>query len=101
MALDNNGCTDNEELINWYHYIFESESITKTLLNINDRASFINELMILSSKNGFNFPRDALEETFFGAGNNWEEEELTEMEIEDKWVRKIMTMGWAPIGYSK
>lgn len=101
MTLNSEGCTDCESLKKWYHYIFDNVIIQDVLIPINDRSSFIDEMITLSSENGFDFTRDALGETFSEIPSGWSEAELIDMGVDDKWARKLMVMGWAPIGYSR
>jgi hypothetical protein len=101
MPLDENGCTDNDDLKRWYHHVFEDQNIQDDLLECNSRSDFSDKLMELSQKNGYKFSREILSETFRKQGSSWSDEELEENGVEDKWARKIMIMGWVPIGYSR
>lgn len=95
MTLDHDGCTDNESLKVWFKSIFENQSIQNELIACETKSEFIERAMELAQLNGYIFPIEALNETFC------EFERFDTPDEEDLWIRKLLEMGWTPLGYSR
>lgn len=97
MALDFEGCSDNEALRNWFLFILETPSIQEDLIACKTQEEFADSVMDLSRKHGFSFPREALDETLSGSGVD----HFPDLEKTDRWTHKLLQVGWSPLGYSR
>ena len=95
MTLDSEGCTDSEDLKNWFLFILENQVIKDELMKCTTRETFADRIFELAKKNHYLFTRDQLDETF----DPFEKQEMPH--IEDPWIRKLLEMGWSPLGYSR
>ena len=90
-------CSDNEELKDWFRFILTSPATQEVLMASDTQEQFADMLMELSVHYGFNFPREALDETLGGSGID----HFSGLESEDPWVHKLLQMRWSPLGYSR
>jgi hypothetical protein len=96
MTLGSDGCTDNEDLKNWFLFILKNQNIKDELVECSTKEEFVDRIFELAKKNNYLFTRPELEETFDPFG-----EIPLSSEEEDKWIQKLLEMGWSPLGYSR
>ena len=86
-----------EDIQKFYRSTFDDFSIQEKLIATKGRVEFINVAVELGSERGFNFSVAEMQQTM----DEFSEDRSVHESIEDPWVRKIMGIGWVPIGYSR
>ena len=86
-----------EDLQKFYRSTFDDLSIQEKLIATKGRAGFINVAVEIGSDRGFKFSVAEMRQTMDEFGGD----RLVHESIEDPWIRKIMSIGWVPIGYSR
>ena len=86
-----------EDIQKFYRSTFDDLSIQEKLIATNGRVEFIDVAVEIGSNQGFNFSIAEMQQTMdeFGEARSVHES------MEDPWVRKIMGIGWVPIGYTR
>jgi hypothetical protein len=86
-----------DELQKFYRSTFDDLLIQKKLIATKGRVEFINTAIEIGKNRGFNFSVEEMQQTMDEFGENRSVNES----IEDPWIRKIMDIGWVPVGYSR
>ena len=86
-----------ENLQKFYHSTFEDLTIQKSLIDTKGRGEFIDAAVAIGRSRGYKFSVDEMQKTMDG----FAESRSVHESIEDAWVRKILSIGWAPVGYSR
>ena len=85
-----------ENIKDFYNFTFENESVKEKLIAANDLDDFIRLAVTIGEEYGFSFTMDEMISTMDGmvSGGTFED-------IDDEWIRKIMKIGWVPLGYTR
>ena len=86
-----------EDIQKFYRSTFDDVSIQDNLIATKDRVEFINVAVEIGKNRGFSFSVAEMQQTM----DEFSEDRTVHESIEDPWVRKIMGIGWVPIGYSR
>jgi hypothetical protein len=87
-----------EAVKEFYTATFEDETLQKKLLEPSDVEDFIKTAVEVGRENGYEFDFNEMQSTMDGYGPS---KSFEGIEMESEWIRKIMEMGWVPLGYSR
>ena len=86
-----------EDIQKFYRSTFDDISIQERLMATKGRVDFIDVAIEIGSTQGLRFSVSEMQETM----DEFDEDRSVHESIDDPWVRKIMGIGWVPIGYSR
>ena len=87
-----------EAVKKFYKATFEDETLQKKLLEPTDIENFVETAVEVGRENGYEFTKDEMQSTMDGYGRS---KSFEGIEMESEWIKKIMEMGWVPLGYSR
>ena len=87
-----------EAVKEFYKATFEDDTLQKKLLGLTNVEIFMKVAVEVGRENGYEFTMDEMQSTMDGFGPS---KSFEGIEMESEWVKKIMEMGWVPLGYSK
>ena len=82
----------------FYNYTFNNEQVQNALMHTKTFEEFVALALELGNMHGYSFTKNELLSTMdgFGCSSSFED-----VEWGDKWVKKIMEIGWVPLGYTR
>lgn len=87
-----------QEVVRFYDYTFDNEVIQQQLLQTQGLEPFVEKALEIASQKGFTFTREELESTFDAMG---ERNTFDHVDFGSPWIKKIMSIGWVPKGYTR
>jgi len=87
-----------EAVKEFYKATFDDKTLQATLIELTDIEDFIKTAAVVGRESGYIFTINEMKSTMDGYGPS---DTFKDVEFESKWVRKIMEMGWVPLGYSR
>jgi len=87
-----------EAVKEFYKATFEDETLQKKLSELTDIDDFIKIAVEVGRENGYEFTMNEMQSTMDGYGPS---KSFEGIEMESEWIKKIMEMGWVPLGYSR
>ena len=87
-----------EAVKEFYKATFEDETLQNKLLEPTDIVDFIETAVEIGRENGYEFTMNEMQSTMDGYGPS---KSFEGIEMESKWIKKIIEMGWVPLGYSR
>ena len=87
-----------EAVKEFYKATFDDKTLQAKLVELTDLENFIETAVEVARESGYVFTTNEMKSTMdgYGASNTFKD-----VEFESKWVRKIMEMGWVPLGSSR
>jgi hypothetical protein len=86
------------EIVRFYDETFVDTALQEALLSALDIEAFKISALEEAARRGFVFSREQLDETFDGYGLR---DTFSQVDFGSPWISKIMSIGWAPKGYSR
>jgi len=87
-----------EAVKEFYKATFDDKTLQAKLIELTDFDDFFETAVTVGRESGYIFSTNEMKSTMDGYGPS---DTFKEVEIESEWVRKIMEMGWVPLGYSR
>lgn len=87
-----------EEIKEFYNFTFSDDSVQRDLINTRTVDEFVDLALKLGSDRGYYFTKDEFISTMDGFGFN---RSFSEICFDNKWIEKIMQVGWVPLGYTR
>jgi hypothetical protein len=88
----------NPEIVRFYDATFVDTELQEALLSAHDVEAFKTSALAEAARRGFVFSRAQLDETFDGYGLR---DTFSQVDFGSPWISKIMSIGWAPKGYTR
>jgi predicted Co/Zn/Cd cation transporter (cation efflux family) len=86
-----------EDIQKFYRSTFDDLSIQEKLMATKGRVEFINVAIEIGNNQDLRFSVAEMQEIM----DEFDEDRSVHESIEDPWVRKIMSIGWVPLGYTR
>ncbi|MBL4759494.1 MAG: Nif11-like leader peptide family natural product precursor [Mariprofundaceae bacterium] len=87
-----------EAIKEFYQFTFSDLSIQSQLTNTEGTENFVDMAVKLGRKYRYDFSKDEMYSTMSGLG---ETDAFNGVCFDNDWVKKIMEVGWVPMGYSR
>ena len=82
----------------FYNFTFRNERVQEELIETSTIDEFVSSAIKLGRENGFSFTREEFISTMSGLGQT---SIFDSNDFDNDWIRKVMQMGWVPLGYSR
>jgi Nif11 domain len=85
-----------DQLQKFYKFTFDDADIQNRLIGAQSIEEFVLLAVDIGRENGYEFSQADMMNTMDGLGISGSFDE-----VENLWQRKILQIGWAPLGYSR
>lgn len=82
----------------FYEFICREKSLQSQLIDAGSVASFIDVAIGLGKKHGYIFSKEEMSKTMNGIPNA---KVFKDIDFDDPWAKKILEIGWVPLGYTR